>query len=236
MKVYKALVTVALLLVSFVSNSEAGWQLYDDFNSGTIDPQKWNIDDSSAYIGIENGQVKFTHKAGFPNDSSYILIKQNPETIKGIKAKITVTSCSGDVRARVASFVGKKGEDYIYAAQEIRTDSQYISSGLYVLGPAPNYPYKSDYFWGHFKHPISTNNIPYTISMVLSLDELKCHVDGLGAIEYSFPDKLTKTDDNFKGIGTRSITGNGTCTVYVDDVYIYRQKVSPANNLLLLGD
>jgi hypothetical protein len=236
MKIYKALVTVIFLLLSFVSHSEAGWQLYDNFDSGTIDPQKWGIDDSSASITVENGRVKIRHNGGFSNDNNWIYIKSAPDTIRGLKATITVTSCSGDVRARLGGFVGKKGDDIIWASQEIRPSNQYIASAMNVLGSAPDYPYKSDYFWGHFRYPISTQNIPYTISMIFSLDELRCDVDGLGAVEYAYPNALSKTDDNFKGIGTRSNTGSGTCTVYIDDVYIYRQSPSPATNILLLGD
>jgi hypothetical protein len=160
------------------------------------------------------------------------------QSIRGLKATITVTSCSGDVRERMGGFVGKKGEDIIWASQEIRPENQYIASAMNVHGSAPDYPYKSDYFWGHFKYPISTQNIPYTLSMIFSLDEMTCGVAGVGAVEYAYPAPLSKTGDNFKGIGTRSNTGSGTCTVYIDDVYIYRQGggASPATNILLLGD
>jgi len=97
---------------------------------------------------------------------------------------------------------------------------------------------KAIIFGGHFKYPISKQNIPYTLSMIFSLDEMTCDIDGVGAVEYAYPAPLSKTGDNFKAIGTRSNTGSGTCTVYIDDVYIYRQGggASPATNILLLGD
>ena len=52
---------------------DGNWILYDDFSSGSIDPAKWSIDDSSATITIENGEAKFVHQAGNPNDSSFVL-------------------------------------------------------------------------------------------------------------------------------------------------------------------
>ena len=57
----------------FVSAVSADWQLYDDFNSGsTIDETKWNIDDSSGTISVEDGRAKFVHEAGHPEDSLYL--------------------------------------------------------------------------------------------------------------------------------------------------------------------
>ncbi len=224
------------LLFGLTANCHAGWQLYDDFNSGQIVPEKWGIDDSSASITVENSRVKFVHQEGHPNDSSWLKIIQNPETVMGIKAKITVSSCSGDVRARMTSFTGKIGNNYVYSHCALRPDRGYISSGLAVLESAPDYVYKGDFFWGHFKAPSVIHNTPYTLSMIFSLKNATYAVDGQGELEFTFPYTLSPTDDFFKGIGTRSTSGTGTCTVYFDDVYIYRQPVSPGINLLLLGD
>ena len=133
---------IAVLLFGFTAYAQENWQLYDDFNSGQIDPQKWEIDDSSATITVENGRAKFVHKEEFANDSSWLLVTQNSKTLKGIKATITVESCSGDVRARLASFIGKIGDDYVYTAHRIRADQDYISASLLILGPAPDHEYK----------------------------------------------------------------------------------------------
>ncbi|MBT8367113.1 MAG: hypothetical protein KJP23_20670 [Deltaproteobacteria bacterium] len=227
---------IALLLSGFTAYAQTNWQLYDDFNSGQIDPNKWEIDDSSATITVENGRAKFEHQSGFANDSSYLLLIKNAKTIIGIKATVTVESCSGDVRARMASFIGKIGDDYVYTAHEIRADRDYISSSLPVLGPAPDYEYKYNYFWGYFKRPLDYTGTPFTMSMVLTKDHAEYGVEGQGELEFSFPNILSPTDDFFKGIGTRSISGNGTCTVYFDDVYILRQPPTPAGNLLLLNE
>jgi hypothetical protein len=161
---------------------------------------------------------------------------QNEKTIKGIKVTITVESCSGDVRARTAGFFGKIGDDDIFAGNEIRPDKQYISVPLAVIGPAPDRSFKADLFWGHFKYPLSILNIPYTLSMVLSSDRAIFAVDGQGETELVFPNELSPTDNFFRGIGTRSNSGTGTCTAYFDDVFVYRQPLSPGTNLLLLDE
>ena len=237
MRIWMIFIYVAAILMGTTIYAGAAWQLYDDFNSGSIDTQKWEIDDSSATITVENGRAKFVHQSEHAGDSSYLLLIENPKTITGIKATLTVESCSGDVRARMASFIGKIGADYIYSAHEIRADRNYITSSLPLLGPAPDYQYKYDYFWGNFKNPLNYIGLPFTMSMVLHRDHAEYGVEGQGAIELSFPVTLAPTDDHFKGIGTRSNSGVGTCTVYFDDVYIDRQPTaSPANNLLLLGN
>jgi hypothetical protein len=136
----------------------------------------------------------------------------------------------------MASFIGKIGDDYVYTVHEKRADRDYISSSLPVLGPAPDYEYKYNYFWGHFKNPLNYTGTAFTMSMVLSREHAEYGVDGQGELEFSFPDILSPTDDFFKGIGTRSVSGNGTCTVYFDDVYILRQPPTPAGNFLLLNE
>ena len=236
MKISIVFTCIALLLFGFTAYAQTNWQLYDDFNSGQIDSSKWDIDDSSATITVENGRAKFMHKSGFPNDSSYLFLIKNPKTIAGIKATITVESCSGDVRARMASFVGKIGDDNVYTSHEIRADWDYISSSLPVLGPAPDYEYKYDYFWAHFEKPLDYAGKAFTMSMVLTREHAKYGVEEQGELEFSFPNPLSLTDNFFKGIGTRSSSGNGTCTAYFDDVYVLRKPKSQAGTLLLLDE
>jgi hypothetical protein len=226
---------IVILLFCFTGYAQTDWQLYDDFNSGQIDPNKWEIDDSCATITVENGQAKFVHQEGHANDSSYLLITQMLRTLKGVKATITIESCSGDVRARIASFIGKIGVDYVYTAHEIRADRDYISSSLPILGPAPEYKYKKDFYWGHFKRPNVYTGSSFTMSMVLSRNQAIYGVEGQGELEFSFPNTLSVTDNFFKGIGTRSPSGVGTCIVYFDDIYILLEsrKATPWIPLLL---
>ena len=227
---------IAMLLFAIPVCAQTDWQLYDDFSSGQIDPNKWEIDDSSATITVENGRAKFVHQQGHANDSSYLLITQMLRTLKGVKATIAIESCSGDVRARMSSFIGKIGDDYVFTSHEIRADRDYISASLSILGPEPDYEYKKDFYWGHFKRPNVYIGSPFTMSMILSRKQATYGVEGQGELEFAFPNTLSLTDDFFKAIGTRSASGVGTCTVYFDDIYILRQSSAPAGNFLLLDE
>jgi len=237
MKISKTLAFIIFIILFSTAQGDAGWVLYDNFNSGSsFNPVKWNVDDSSAVISIENGKAKFVHQPGHPDDSSRLEIVQDPETIKGIKTTVRVTSCSGDVRTQLIGFFGKRQADYIVASSEIRSESENIASAVWIVGPPPNYVYKADLFGGHFKHPADIINEDYTMSMQLSAIDAIFRVDGMGKTVYDFPAKLSATDEFPKGIGTRSNNGDGPCTVYFDDVYIYRGLTSPGINILLLDE
>ena len=49
-------ISVILPLKGFAGSSCV---LYDNFNSGSINPDLWDVDDSSATITVENGRAKF---------------------------------------------------------------------------------------------------------------------------------------------------------------------------------
>ena len=44
---------ISVLLFGFTAYAQENWQLYDDFNSNQIDPQKWNIDNLGATIQLK---------------------------------------------------------------------------------------------------------------------------------------------------------------------------------------
>jgi len=236
MKKLMVFISIAVLLFGFTAHAQTNWQLYDDFNSGSIDTKKWEIDTTNGSITVDNGRAKIVHQAGQAGNYSGLYILKNPKTIIGLKATITVESWTGDVRARITTFIGKIGDDYVYTSHEIRPDPGYIQSALPVLGPAPDYEYKHDYFFGHYKKPLVFLGLPFTLSMVLSRDQASYVVDGQGGLEFSFPNRLAPSDDLWWGISARSSSGDGTGTVYFDDVYILRQPPSPAGHLLLLDE
>ena len=59
MKISIVFTCIALLLFGFTAYAQTNWQLYDNFNSAQIDSSKWETDDSSATITVENGRAKF---------------------------------------------------------------------------------------------------------------------------------------------------------------------------------
>ena len=93
-----------------------------------------------------------------------------------------------------------------------------------------------EYFAGNFESPLVLVGPSFTMSMVQTRDQANYVVEGQGELEFSFPNRLSPTDRFDKGIATSSYTGVGTCTAYFDDVYILRQPLSPAGNLLLLDE
>jgi hypothetical protein len=228
------------LIFSLSSTVNAGWQLYDDFNSGNIDNQKWLVDNSSATISIENGEAKFIHKPGYPNDSSWLGIIDNPQSIIGIRTKIRIQSCTGDVRGRAGGWVGKIGENLLWSAIQAQFDQGRISFYVDLLTPDQNYDFIYSLFWGSFHsnwdNPFDITGETFNLEWMFKPDEIIGKTDNYGEMVFKYPQVVSPNEDHFKGIGTRSSTGNGPCTVYFDDVYVYRQTSSAGTNLLLLEE
>ena len=216
-------VIFAVIIFAFSTNALAGWELYDNFSSGSIDTGRWNIDDTSATISIDNGQAKFIHQNGNPNDSSYLLFNQSPSNIVGIKADVLIESCTGDVRARIAGYSGSVGENHVWSGLQVQPskDRIYTSSGL--EGPPPTYAWLEDLYYAQFERPITVTGVSFNLTMVFSNDRITYEVDGRGKIDYKYSTVITPTGGDFKAIGTRSTNGDGPCTVYFDNVYILRQ-------------
>ena len=202
------------------------WILYDNFNSRVIDTNRWTIDSSSADISIEGGRAKFVHIPGKPGDSAWLGIKIAPEKVRGIKVKVTVGDCTGDVRARIAGFIGKVEDKYAWdqLGLEGGIESPRVFGSLEMDWPPPNFPNYYQLFYGQFMRPLEIISHTFSITMTFSAQKVTYEVSGLGKIEHELPEDLSPTDDyyNFKGIGTRSTNGDGPCVVYFDDVYILR--------------
>ncbi len=134
--------------------SAADWELYDDFSSGILDPQKWNNSSSVSTITVENQRVKIVHFAGYPNQSGYLVLLQDPGNILGIKADITISSCAGDVRTRIAGHAGAIGENHIWSAVQLQPGSERIYSSCAIEGPPPDYVWIKDLHYAQFKRPL----------------------------------------------------------------------------------
>jgi len=219
---------LSTVILSSTVYGQRTWELYDDFNSGTIDADKWIIDDSSAVITIEDNQAKFMHQDGHPGDSSYLEIAD--KTIAGVSATITVTSCSGDVKARILSNLGRIGEDIAFSELAVHPVDANNSTRVLIAGPAPDYTFRYMLFSGSFQTPpLPIIGNPFTISSTMNHQFVNYRVDGEGEMEFSFPSTLEPAEEDaiFTGIGTRSSSGVGECTVYFDDVHVLR--IEPFN-------
>lgn len=212
----------AAILSVFGTSASAGWELYDDFNSGVIDNQKWLIDESSATLGVEKGQAKFVHQSGYPDDSSYLIFNQAPGNILGIRAKVFIESCSGDVTTRIAAFNGKISPNHILSMLQLKPSSQSIYTITGLRGPAPSYNFVQELQYATFTNPIPVTGVSFNLTMVFSSDKITYEVDGLGKITYKYATPIAAADNLFRAIGTGSLNGDGPCTVYFDNVYVLR--------------
>lgn len=222
MKKLSVLLVCTLFIVAYGSSAWAGWVLYDDFQSGNIDLTKWDVDNSSADITVEAGRAKFVHNSGFPDDSAWLKFTDSPETILGIMVDITVESCSGDVRGRVSGYLAKSGENYVLNRIQVRSDRSRVDGGVSVHEPVA-FDRVSELHWHNFQNPIPILGETFRVAISLhSLTEGINYVQGLGQATYDMTLPMTPNDNFFRGIGTRSNSGDGPCTVYFDNVRVFR--------------
>lgn len=224
-----ALIVTTLVLPAEGYAGGSKWILYDDFNSLGINDNLWNVYGNSGYIDTYEGRARFRHPySDLPYNPAMLLIKVAPDTVKGIKADVTIESCTGDVRARIAGYFGKFEDiDDCYFWNQLGLEgtsgTPRIFGGLEIDWPYPNFTNFYQLFYGQFMKPSLIIGRTFTITMTFSGQKVTYEVDGLGETEYKLPESVSPTavDFNFKGIGTRSARG-GPCVVYFDNVYVLR--------------
>ena len=234
-KVITAL-AIVIFLLSFVASSGESldrrycygrWVLCDNFNSGYINPYKWDTDESSAKIYVENGRVRFDHNTAQANVSSWLIFKKYPEKIKAIRASVKIIEgASGDSRARIGGWAGKDDDgNPIWNNLQIRNENKRIDCYAGAIADPPEYnTVVYDLFYAYFKSPIEDlNDCWQTITMYFYESMLLYEAYRLGTIEYMIPQRMQKFDDVFKGIGTRNSyvpETDGIFSVYFDNVYV----------------
>lgn len=210
----------ASLLAGFTGAAHAGWTLYDNFEGGSIDPAKWDVDDSSAVITVEGGRAKFVHQPGFPGDNSYLIFKTQRE-IRGISATVRVEGCSGDVRGRlmINKWVDGQGNQvYMQINAQAQSSLLYAHSGYYN----PDTTLDTTRYYGRFMSNIPIEGVDHRLTLVVTNKFFQATADDLGWMLFSSPqaESLSLKEEPFYGIGTRSSNGDSPCTVYFDDVYV----------------
>lgn len=222
-KFFSYLVAITVIAMISLSSVEvyAGWELYDNFDSGFIDPTHWDIDDSSATITIEGGKAKFEHQPGYPEDSSWLFFNISPETIKAVRVTVMVESCTGDVIARIGGRIGTVGNDYVFNQIAAKADMDRIYGKLSVIEEGHTWLY--NLYSGMFKYPLDIIGNPFTVATTFfNPRNVIYFVGGLGRNTVNVIEHIGPTDNYCKGIGTRSENGDGPCVVYFDDVYVLR--------------
>jgi len=240
-----AIMTV-VLFVCFPMTSFAEWVLYDNFNSGVINPNKWDQDISGLAdpIVVENGAAKFVQDLGIINDSSWLGFKKSPEKIKAVRARVKIASNQINVFCRIGGYIGED-EDGNPLWSQIRlrsykndTDDFYQAvefTASYMDANDTNVTLH-DLATGGFKKPLSgTYEVPddltgewVTLEIHFNRKALTYGVVNMNNwITSSISDeevkKTTNPDFIFKGIGVRAVNTavpGQTCTVYFDSVWV----------------
>lgn len=228
-KLHFGLIFILVITISviFPLNGLAGsrWVLYDNFDSGVIDMELWDVDDSSADISIENGRAKFVHRVSEPNDSSWLIFKKNPEKIKKIRVKVWVVQAEGgDPFARIGGDLAKDEDgNLVFTQIRVRPERERVDCSAAAFGDPPNFEFKYDLFFALFKSPIEIVDERFKLTLEFDLSDIECEESDLGDLEYEFEDKLVPLDEFFKGIGTRNNILDEEAEdfiVYFDDVYV----------------
>ena len=243
-------VVLGVMIVNSVYAQTYRWVKYDDFNSGVINPNKWTIDDSSAEITIEGGRAKFLHLADHPNDPAWLRVKKGIVNVWGIKTTIEFEGCNfadpekRDIRAILGGNMGTEVTNPGNLAFSSLTLMPYYWGpfprlyGTVAVVPVddPTNGWLYDLFSGNFFYengmlPEDIMGVPYTFTMKWTASSVRYSVAGQGKITYQFDQShfvspisnTTGPVEPFAGIGTRSNSGAGPCTVYFDDVYVLRK-------------
>lgn len=219
MKRYFVAILLALCAVFFVNAGDCeagwGWRLYDDFDSGVIDPALWDIDNTSANFSVEDGKVKIEHLSGHPSDSAWLIFLKNPENIIGVRADLQIAQGTNDLRARLGGFLGvNESEELLWKDLTIRMDRAYLSGGIW------NMITQIDYFWQRMGENIDPTGRTFTLEMNFRPELSTFTVMDMATAVFIPHTDIMPPDDTFKGIGTRSNSGDGEGVVYVDNVWV----------------
>lgn len=212
-----------LLLGPAGAQAQREWELYDNFDSGVVNEALWEVDDGGAAFSVENGRLRIELFPGNPGVPATIRFRKNPEEIKSVRARVTVAQCTGDTRIRIGGYTGLDsgnnpilnaliidcGQNRIYGkAQAEKVAGDVYEGDLYVL-------YKSI-----LKYPVEIPGKTFGLTVTFQPGAILYAVDDVGKSLFMPVPKLLASDRPFKGIGVKSESGDGTCVVYVDDVYV----------------
>ena len=245
----KKSIAIALFLtltILFTTSGSAEWVLYDDFDSYTdisdLDPNKWLIRDrvdmndpgskQIAIFSIEGGRLRIKHLKKVPGISAWATLIHKPDKIKGISARMEVQKWEHEVRARIGADIGFLEDDpdhffwYQFAFQRRPEDilnKGSIFGALSVLDSSNNYEWLWDSVYSQFGYPVEpVLDESYELTGTFTVKKFSYKVDDWGTSVNKYPDKIVRITDPFRGIGTISFDKDGTCVIYIDDVYVLR--------------
>lgn len=221
--VFLTVLTCVLLLVSGAAQAQREWELYDDFDSGVIREDLWDMEDAGALFSVENGRLRIEQIPGSPGVPNVLRFKRSPGAIKSVRARVSVASCAGDVRVRISGYTGRDtagnpvrnalvidcGRGLVFGkAVAEQQDADESGSDLYVLTKIV------------LQNPVELAGKTFTLTITFQPGMIQYAVDNMGKSLYMPFPKLLPADLLSKGIGIKSESGEGTAVIYVDDVYV----------------
>jgi hypothetical protein len=199
--------------------------LYDDFNYAGPDPDPdlWDVFmTTNGTVSVEGGRVKIEQ---IGQGSAYLTFKDSPWTIKAIRATMEVIECPSGY-GRIGGWAGKVEEGvYVWNAIHVEPDLDHIWGNALVWNrdnPDLSPGWQRTHFFGHLNQPISMLGIPCTIDITFFPNKGCYRVEDQGQMCYFTEEEVSKTDNYFRHIGPSIYSGNGSCVVYFDDVWVKR--------------
>ena len=217
------LVIVGVLGFLAFTPAEAGacgrWVLYDDFDSGIIDPSLWEIFGPGT-ITVEDEMLKIVQSDTPAGTNTGLRFKMNPERIKEVKVMAMVQSSTGDLHTRVGGRIGKDQDGtLIFKRIAIRPDPTMLRIDCWTGTDGPGY----DIHYTYFESPLPMG-VFYEMGINLNRRFFTSWVKGLGKNYYIPNQRILRTSEPlYLQIGTRSggespDTASGV--VWFDNVYV----------------
>jgi hypothetical protein len=168
---------------------------------------------------VQEGKAKFVHTK--PAGKVYLSFK-DPQSIKGVKAKIKMANASGDLSARIGGFVALTQQDeVVWQCMELRNNR--IQAYLEAEDPT-TYNTLYTIFYNQFRNPVTVIGKWFTVSEThATVNKYTYSSSGQGNCTFNLPNGiLVDGGKTLLYIGTKSKDGTATGTVYVDNVYVLK--------------
>ena len=242
------IIGLTILMGFNICASAQSWQLYDNFNSGVLNTNKWdvfNVDQNAQVQGtvtVVNNRMRIVHyPVPSPSEDQYIYIglKQFRSAIKGIRADIKVHSCTGNQEARLETnygYVDKTGSNFnvLTAQSSVRPHQNVIAGITYIDEYKPNgdyVDYVKDESWNGMYDTGQLADRFKIVSVQVSPNTMKSvywYVAGANQSVRHMPKKVNALPfalkRNYISTRRREDVGHSAdnCTIEIDNVMVLR--------------
>jgi len=220
--------------ILFATPADAGWRLYDDFNTGNaVDPTRWSLTErGAASISIENGKLRFETAAGVVDLSENAVMLKSKRKIRGVRVDVQIEktpSCSGDVRGRIHGYLGNSHDNKyrVWHQLMVRGGMEQIQAGTsYATFDFASF---EDLYFATLQHTKVTGR---KVRLETTWTKKKVHDKANkadGTLLYKFKKALKPLDKSNLGdfrvaLGTRAtdlLGSPGSCEILFDNVWVF---------------